>query len=293
MNKKTKTLDTLVTDIYKKISVLSAGKAIKITDKELDEFGDAMKEALKHWAVPLKRDNSLTSGLRMSNIGKPDRQLWYDLNSKHKKERDYEPSLYIKFLYGHLLEVLMLFFVRLAGHTVTAEQKEVKVSGIAGHMDCVIDGEVVDIKTASGFSFKKFQDGSLVDNDSFGYIAQLAAYEEAEQTSNGGFLVLNKETGQITLFRPEELDKPNIKTRIKTIKQIVKNKKPPTFCFSPVPEGKSGNLKLSRQCFYCSHKFECHKDSNDGQGLRTFKYSKGLTYLTHVEKAPKVEELLI
>ena len=251
------------------------------------------KDALKHWAVPLKRDNSLTSGLRMSNIGKPDRQLWYDLNSKHKKERDYEPSLYIKFLYGHLLEVLMLFFVRLAGHTITSEQKEVKVSGIAGHMDCVIDGEVVDIKTASGFSFKKFVDGSLVDNDSFGYLAQLAGYEEAEQTSNGGFLVLNKETGQITLFRPEELDKPNIKTRIKTIKQIVKNKKPPKFCFSPVPEGKSGNLKLARQCFYCSHKYECHKESNDGTGLRTFQYSKGLTYLTHVEKEPKVQEVLV
>ena len=292
MNKKTKTLDTLVADIYKKISALSTGKPIKITDKELDAFGDDMKEALKQWAVPLKRDNSLTTGLRMSNIGKPDRQLWYDLNSKQKKEKDYEPSLYIKFLYGHLLEVLMLFFVRLAGHAVTAEQKEVKVSGIAGHMDCVIDGEVVDIKTASGFSFKKFVDGSLIDNDSFGYIAQLAAYEEAEQTSNGGFLVLNKETGQITLFRPEELDKPNIKHRIKTIKQIVKNKKPPNFCFSPVPEGKSGNLKLARPCFYCTHKFECHKDSNDGRGLRTFQYSKGLTYLTHVEKEPKVQEVL-
>tara|TARA_R110002020_G_scaffold256173_5_gene469818 strand:+ start:77 stop:946 length:870 start_codon:yes stop_codon:yes gene_type:complete len=288
-----KTLDTLVTDIYKKIGVLSKGKPIKITDKELDAFGEDMKDALKHWAVPHKRDSSLTSGLRMSNIGRPDRQLWYDLNSKNKKDKEYDPSTYIKFLYGHLLEVLMLFFVRLAGHTVTGEQKEVKVSGITGHMDCVIDGEVVDIKTASGFSFKKFVDGSLVDNDSFGYVAQLAGYEEAEQTSNGGFLVLNKETGQITLFRPEELDKPNIKTRIKTIKKIVKDKKPPKFCFDTVPEGKSGNLKLARQCFYCPHKYECHKDSNDGAGLRTFQYSKGLTYLTHVEKEPKVQEVIV
>jgi hypothetical protein len=287
-----KNLDTLVTDIYKKIGVLSKGKQIKITNKELDEFGDAMKDALKHWATPLKRDNSLSKGLRMSNIGKPDRQLWYDLNSPQTKETELEPSVYIKFLYGHLLEVLMLFFVRLAGHTITAEQKEVKVSGITGHMDCVIDGEVVDIKTASGYSFKKFKDGSLAEDDSFGYLAQLAGYEEAEKTSKGGFLVLNKETGQITLFRPEELDKPNIKHRIKTIKQIVKAKKPPTFCFDPIPEGKSGNLKISRKCFYCPHKFNCHKDSNDGNGLRAFQYSKGVTYLTHVEKEPKVQEIL-
>jgi|TARA_R100001015_G_C4628734_1_gene189029 hypothetical protein len=287
-----KTLDTLVSDIYKKIGVLSKGKQIKITNKELDEFGDDMKDALKHWASPPKRDNSLTKGLRMSNIGKPDRQLWYDLNSPKRKETELEPSVYIKFLYGHLLEVLMLFFVRLSGHTVTSEQKEVKVSGISGHMDCVIDGEVVDVKTASGYSFKKFKDGSLAEDDSFGYLAQLAGYEEAEQTSNGGFLVLNKETGQITLFRPEELDKPNIKERIKTIKQVVKRKKPPEFCFDPVPEGKAGNLKLARKCFYCPHKFECHKGANDGKGLRAFQYSKGITYLTHVVKEPKVEEIL-
>ena len=288
-----KTLDTLVSDIYKKIGVLSKGKQIKITNKELDEFGNDMKDALKHWASPPKRDNSLTKGLRMSNIGKPDRQLWYDLNSPKRKETDLEPSVYIKFLYGHLLEVLMLFFVRLSGHTVTSEQKEVKVSGISGHMDCVIDGEVVDVKTASGYSFKKFKDGSLAEDDSFGYLAQLAGYEEAEQTSNGGFLVLNKETGQITLFRPEELDKPNIKERIKTIKQVVKKKKPPEFCFDPVPEGKAGNLKLARKCFYCPHKFECHKGANDGKGLRAFQYSKGITYLTNVVKEPKVEEILV
>ena len=288
-----KTLDTLVSDIYKKIGVLSKGKQIKITNKELDEFGNDMKDALKHWASPPKRDNSLTKGLRMSNIGKPDRQLWYDLNSPKRKETELEPSVYIKFLYGHLLEVLMLFFVRLSGHTVTSEQKEVKVSGISGHMDCVIDGEVVDVKTASGYSFKKFKDGSLAEDDSFGYLAQLAGYEEADQTSNGGFLVLNKETGQITLFRPEELDKPNIKERIKTIKQVVKKKKPPEFCFDPVPEGKAGNLKLARKCFYCPHKFECHKGANDGKGLRAFQYSKGITYLTNVVKEPKVEEILV
>tara|TARA_R110000782_G_scaffold163762_1_gene255791 strand:- start:525 stop:842 length:318 start_codon:yes stop_codon:yes gene_type:complete len=97
MNKKTKTLDTLVVDIYKKISVLSAGKPIKITDKELDAFGNDMKEALKHWAVPLKRDNSLTNGLRMSNIGKPDRQLWYDLNSKHKKKETMSQACILNF----------------------------------------------------------------------------------------------------------------------------------------------------------------------------------------------------
>ena len=56
------------------------------------------------------------------------------------------------------------------------------------------------------------------------------------------------------------------------------------------PEGKAGNLKLARPCFYCVHKLECHKEANDGKGLRAFKYSKGLTYLTKVVRLPNVPE---
>ena len=49
------------------------------------------------------------------------------------------------------MEDLLIFLVKLSKHQVTDEQKEVQVNGIQGHMDCKIDGEVIDIKTASGF----------------------------------------------------------------------------------------------------------------------------------------------
>ena len=285
-------LDTLVPDIYKKISVLSEGEAIEIPDHLLKEFGKNMASALKEWATPRSVASNTKPTLRMSNIGKPDRQLWFDLNSE-KTSSNIPDSLYIKFLYGHLAEVLLLFFVKLAGHKVEGEQKEVSVDGIVGHMDCIIDGEVVDIKTASGYSFKKFKNGSLRENDPFGYLAQLSAYEEAESTSAGGFLVLNKETGEITLFRPQELDKPNIKSRIKTIKNIVKRKTPPEFCYQPVPEGLSGNLKLPRECTFCPHKIKCYKNINDGEGLRIFNYAKGPIYFTKIIKKPKVKEIIV
>ena len=111
-------------------------------------------------------------------------------------------------------------------------------------------------------------------------------------TSNGGFLALNKETGEIALYIPQEFDKPNIKVRIKDIKKIVKRKTPPKFCYDPVPEGLSGNLKLARECNYCPHKFKCHKNSNDGKGLIVFDYAKGPVYFTHIEKEPKVLEIM-
>ena len=288
MTKKNKTLDTLVQDIYEVIEVLNEDEAIDIPEDMYEQFGRDMEDALRHWATPVERPKN---GLRMSNIGRPLRRLWYDLNTEQEKEQIDAPT-FIKFLYGHLLEVLLLFFVRLAGHVVESEQKEVTVSGIKGHMDSVIDGEVIDVKTASGYAFKKFKDGTLAQNDSFGYLSQLAGYEKAEKTNNGGFLVMNKETGELTVFIPDDLEKPNITHRIKEVKQAVQRKTPPEYCYPPIPDGVSGNMKLPRDCTWCPHKFECHKDANDGQGLRTFEYAKGRVYLTQVEKLPNVQEVI-
>ena len=283
-----KKLDTLVEDIYDKLSVLGDGESLDVSEEVLDEFGNSMKEALRHWANPTPID---TETLRMSNIGKPLRQLWYDLKSEGEETQPLEPHLFIRFLYGHILEEVMLFLVKLAGHKVTDEQKEVKVSGVHGHMDCKIDGEVIDIKTASSFAFRKFKNGTLAEDDPFGYLAQLSAYETAEKTKAGGFLVLNKESGEITLHRPSFIDKPHARNKIREVKKAIKLDNPPELCYNPVPEGKAGNMKLPRGCTYCRHKNECHKDANDGKGLRVFKYSKGLMYLTKVEKEPNVLEI--
>ena len=287
MAKSKKTLDTLVEDIYNKIGVLADGDHIDLDEDTIEQFGESMKEILYSWSHPEPRGKST---LRMSNIGKKERQLWFDMKSEGTPER-MPPSLFIKFLYGHLLEEIVLFLIKLSGHTVTSEQKEVTVSGIKGHMACVIDGEVVDIKTASGFAFKKFKDGTLAENDIFGYMAQLAGYEAAEGTSNGGFLALNKESGELALYKPDNFDKPNIKKKIRDVKAAVKLDKPPNLCYNPIPDGKSGNMQLPRECVYCRHKFECHKDSNEGKGLRVFKYSNGLRYLTQVPKVPNVIEV--
>jgi len=282
-----KKLDTVVEDIYKEVSKISEGKTLKVTEKQLDEFAAGMKSAMKHWLTPREVKKPY---LRMSNIGKPERQLWYDMKLD-PKENIIDASTQIKFLYGHLLEEVVLFLVNLSGHKITDQQKEVKIKGIKGHMDCKIDGEVVDIKSASNFAFRKFKDGTLPNKDSFGYLAQLAGYEEAEQSTGGGFLAINKESGELSLFKPQSLDKPNIKQKIDTLNKQLKKKTPPVRCHAPVPNGSYGNMQLPTECKWCPHKFVCHKDANEGKGLRTFKYSTGLTYLTKVVRLPKVEEV--
>ena len=278
-----KKIENLVSDIYSVLSPLTKGEALDISDKDIDDFGEAIKDVVRHWATPKSRDSNT---LRMSNIGKPGRQLWYDLKYK-KEESSFEDSyLPIKFLYGHLLEEVLLFLVKMSGHKVEDEQKEVEVKGVKGHIDCKIDGEVIDIKTASGFAFNKFRNGTLREDDPFGYMAQLAGYEEAEGTTNGGFLVINKESGELTLYQPEELDKPYAPKIIEDIKESLNNNEPPEVCYDPIPEGKSGNMKLPKNCVYCNHKFKCYPD------LRVFKYSKGLVYFTEIVNEPKVEEVL-
>ena len=283
-----KKIDTLIEDIYEKVSVVADGEQLDVTDEAINKFGEGMKEALKTWLTPRKKREPT---LRMSNIGRPARQLWFDMNSPSTAQVP-SPATMIKFLLGHLGEPIMTFLVELAGHTITDEQKEVKVKGIVGHMDCKIDGEVVDMKTASRFAFQKFANGTLAESDYFGYIAQLTGYEKNEGTDQGGFLVLNKEGGDLCFFKPEELDKPNIDVKISNIKKTIKRKTPPPkLCYAPVAEGTYGNYKMAKPCTYCSHKFVCMKDANNGEGLRVFKYARGLAYFTTVVKKPKVLEI--
>ena len=52
-------------------------------------------------------------------------------------------------------------------------------------------------------------------------------------------------------------------------------------------------MKLPKDCSWCIHKFECHKDSNNGEGLKVFRYAKGNVYLTNINKIPNVEEVII
>ena len=40
-------LDNVVDDIYKKLSVLGKGKQLKISEDEIQNFGEAMKDSLR------------------------------------------------------------------------------------------------------------------------------------------------------------------------------------------------------------------------------------------------------
>lgn len=228
--------------------------------------------------------------LRLSNIGSPcERKLWYGINTPELGE-PLRPEAKIKFLFGDILELLLLFLAREAGHTVEGEQDALDVHGVVGHRDCIIDGRVVDCKSASSYSFKKFAENGLRDNDPFGYIGQLSSYYTASvddprvtDKESGSFLVIDKTLGKICLDTYKLA--PVTEEYVQGKKDVVAKNMPPKRGFSDEAEGKSGNRKLGVNCSYCEFAKVCWPRA------RKFAYSYGPVTLTWVEREPKVPEI--
>jgi hypothetical protein len=284
-----KTIDTLVEDIYN----LFRSNDISLDEKEIDIYVDEFAKNIKeHLKTSLHEGQRSKNNLRLSAIGKPDRQLWYDINME-KESAPVSASTRIKFLYGYILEELLIALSRLAGHTVTDTQKEVSVEGVKGHQDCVIDGVLVDCKSTSPRGFEKFEKGDLVKDDPFGYIAQISAYAEGNGVDEAAFFAINKQSGEICLAPVHSLEMIDAKKRVKHLIRVVHNKTLiPDRCYSDVKDGTYGNKRLGTSCIYCNHKRECWKDANNGQGLRVFNYARGYRYLTKVGKIPDVPEVV-
>lgn len=224
--------------------------------------------------------------LSLSQVGRPDLQLWLDKNHKGNPEKLDAPAR-MKFLFGDILELVLLFLAKEAGHRVEHQQREVEVDGVLGHIDCTIDDVLVDAKSCSTYAYKKFSDGSLRRKDDFGYLWQLSGYHEAMGQRPGAFFYIDKTLGKFGLLQipAEELKLYHIRDRIAHIKEVLASPVAPAEkCFDDVPDGKSGNMKLDIGCSYCKHKEECWP------GLRLFAYANGPRWLTVVKREPKINK---
>ncbi len=294
-----KTIDTLIDDIYG----IFLNKDTVLSDDLLKELGESVVSSVKR-AIE-KASLETTQNIRLSNIGKPDRQLWYDINSPLAKHQ-LSGREYLNFLFGDIMEALLVYLIKEAGHSIKHFQEDLELNGVPGHPDGVIDGVPVDVKTASSFSFKnKFQNKGLLSaepgSDSFGYKGQLASYRRAlldkygnDETINEdevAWLAFNKENGDLTLLRTDAYSLLDPVERIEEVKTFIQNPEPPPEkCYPDKPDGQSGNRVLHKLCEYCRYKHECWKDANEGRGLRVFEYSSGTKYFTQVNKLPRVQE---
>lgn len=279
-----KTIKTLVSDIY---SLFGSGH--KASPDNVKELAAAMATHVENALAQREPRGTL----RASIIGTQcKRKLWYDVNKPELAE-GFDPWTKLKFLYGNLLEEIILFLAQESGHSVEKRQAEVDVNGVKGHIDAVVDGVVTDVKSASGFGINKFKNHELRNDDPFGYIKQITFYKEGMRDDpsvsikgEAAFLAVDKSNGQLVLdsYRISDQDTRDLKRDVEESIALVASDDLPDRGFSDVPDGASGNRKLCTQCSYCPYKDSCWP------GLRKYIYSQGPRWLTKVVKDPNVPE---
>ena len=246
--------------IHQYLENATSGKSA-MSQENIEQVATDIKDALNR-QFNTKREDKFR--LRMSNIGRPSCQLWFEKNRPETALP--KPTTFVmNMMIGDIVEAVFKAVLREANvkfedtDNVTLELDE--NTKISGSYDLVMNEAVDDIKSASDWSYKYKFDSyeSLHSGDSFGYVGQLAGYAKALGKKAGGWWVLNKANG---LFKyvcahidmDKELDK--IKKNIKATesKELVR-------CFEPEPEtfrGKeTGNIVLNKNCTFCSYRNAC------------------------------------
>lgn len=286
-----KNLDTIVEDIFDTLdSKKSFDASAEATTELAVNIGFQVTKALQeHVKV---RDPKV---LYASEVGEPClRKLWYKVHYPEKGEF-LTPQTRLKFMYGDILEEVLLFLAEVSGHKVSKKQESVVHEfedgwQIRGRIDAVIDGEIVDVKTASPYSYTKMVEEGLSDsNDAFGYSGQIGFYDMNKDqlgvtSDNPRFLVMDKQNGKVGLAKP----KPNYKLTPADLERIKDEVKDPVIIpdrgFSD-ESTTNGNRKLGINCSYCAFKKDCWP------GVRVFSYSRGPVFLTQVKRAPKNHDI--
>ena len=246
--------------IHQYLENATSGKS-SMSQENIEQVATDIKDALNR-QFNTKREDKFR--LRMSNIGRPSCQLWFEKNRPETALP--KPTTFVmNMMIGDIVEAVFKAVLREANvkfedtDNVTLELDE--NTKISGSYDLVMNDSVDDIKSASDWSYKYKFDSyeSLHSGDSFGYVGQLAGYAKALGKKAGGWWVLNKANGLFKYVRAhidmdKELDK--IKKNIKATesKELVR-------CFEPEPETfrskPTGNMVLNKNCTFCDFRQHC------------------------------------
>ena len=289
-------------DIY---DVLSSASDDSLSVEGGVDFGQRLTSHINGALYNKPRERKPNS-LYASEIGKPcTRQLYYSRTIPEQAE-EMRGATFYKFLYGNVIEEITLELAKQAGHKVEGEQQsfERKIGdwSIRGRCDAIIDGHMVDVKSASKFAFQKYTKAGAVtsDNDSFGYRHQLHFYGSDEQAQWEGipnafpenyFLFVSKELGNISLVGNDIGEgeyEADVEYKVNTLSKSLKDNVAPERCAEGTKVEDNGNVSLKAVCSYCSFKKVCY-----GDDLRAYKYSTGPKYFVSVKKEPRVDEITI
>jgi hypothetical protein len=233
-----------------------------MSDDTINQVASDIKDALSRQFGGHKNGGGFR--LRMSNVGRPSCQLWYEKN-KPEQALPKPTTFVMNMMIGDIVEAVFKGLLKEAGVQYEDSDKttlHVADANISGTYDIVIDGAVDDIKSASNWSYQnKFESfNTLASGDAFGYVAQLAGYAKAADKKAGGWWVVNKANGQFKYVPATGIDiEAEVSKIAKTVEDVNANKF--ERCFEPVEEtfrGKAtGNKVLSTTCSFCNYRKDC------------------------------------
>ena len=138
--------------IHKYMSDAANGKS-SISEDTVKQIGQDVMDAMqRQFGGGNKRDEFR---LRMSNIGKPTCQLWFEKNQPEKALP--KPTTFVmNMMLGDIVEAVFKALLTEAGVTYTDNAKvtlKLKDNEISGEYDLVIDAAVDDVKSAACLGF--------------------------------------------------------------------------------------------------------------------------------------------
>lgn len=279
--------------IHMVLDKLSNDQEVDIKEEWLDEAAESYKAALRKQLAPRKKEDFR---LRMSNVGRPLCQLQHEKAGTPKSRQEYNHV--IRMLLGDSVESIMTIVIKAAGINVTSQKDKVSLPvntyNILGEDDIEIDGEVWDIKSSAPWAFEnKWMRGwdSVFSGDSFGYVDQLYGYAKAKGKPMGGWIVINKASGEVLAVRAEPTPDQikQIEARINYTERAISTDLPfkrgfqediETFRKKP-----TGNMTVPLPCTFCSY---MHTDWPDAvrkpQAMSEAKNKKSIWYSKFTEQ---------
>jgi hypothetical protein len=232
-----------------------------LSEEVVDQVTADVRAALIRQFVD-KRDNAFS--LRMSNVGREYCQLWFDKNEPEDAV-PHSTNFVINMMMGDIAEAVFKGLLTQASVAYDNGDKVKLTAGdhtIYGTPDLITEGAVDDVKSASPWSYtNKFVDyKTLAENDSFGYVGQLAGYAKAMDVKAGGWWVINKANGEFKYVAADGID---VDAEVQKIAKKADKLKENKFerCYEALPETyrkkETGNLVLGKECGWCLYRYKC------------------------------------
>lgn len=262
----------LLLNIQDYLAKASRGE-LSVPPSHLDQFLNDCNVAVSRQLQREARDFRI----RMSGIGRPVCQQLMEREG-YTEEVDYNSVL--RFLFGDVTEAILMLVLRESGCNIVDFQKDVELKigdeTINGTLDLILEDEmgvkkVWDIKSASDWSFKyKFKAGyeKMKEDDLFGYLMQGHLYSEALGMPFGGWIVINKSSGEVAVVDAPEWQEEDRKFYLKDaqvrVKQLVNPDTKVTKFKSEIETYKedgvvtpTGNKILAKPCTFCGFRKHC------------------------------------